>query len=174
LSKANQLRPNLHFQAVNALEWDSLLAAAAAFVLDRPLAVITEGLLPYLDRGEREVIAMNIHTLLDTYERIWITSDVSSRQTWSAIALTNTQSATNMRERLRLISERTQRNIEENAFANDAEIQQFFTQAGFKIEEYLQSNIFYELSSIKRLEYTRAEIEPILVKQKTFILMART
>lgn len=57
-------RPNLHFQIVNALDQESLLQAAIHFGCSRPIAVVTEGLLPYLTAEEKETLAGNIHGLL--------------------------------------------------------------------------------------------------------------
>jgi O-methyltransferase involved in polyketide biosynthesis len=73
LAKSNSHRSNLHFQAANALDMESLSTAAASFKNDRPVAITTEGLLPYLNRREQKALADNIHELLGKYDGLWIT-----------------------------------------------------------------------------------------------------
>jgi O-methyltransferase involved in polyketide biosynthesis len=64
----------------NALDRESLLRASAVFASDRPVAIVTEGLLPYLNREEKTALANNIHEILSGYAGVWITSDVHSMQ----------------------------------------------------------------------------------------------
>jgi len=48
------------FQVANALDREELFQAAVHFQYDRPVAVISEGLLPYLTREEKRTLAANI------------------------------------------------------------------------------------------------------------------
>jgi O-methyltransferase involved in polyketide biosynthesis len=80
LAKSNSHCPNLHFQAANALDMKSLSTAASAFKRGKPIAIIVEGLLTYLNRREREIIAGNIHELLEKYGGLWVASDVNTKQ----------------------------------------------------------------------------------------------
>lgn len=83
LATLNIHRPNLYFRIANALDREGLLQAATPFQSGRPIAVITEGLLVYLTRAEKETLASNIHDLLKQYDGIWITPDVSTtKQSW--------------------------------------------------------------------------------------------
>jgi len=67
LAKLNSYRLNLHFQVANVLDYESLSRAATFFKSDKPIAVITEGLLPYLNNHEKEVSTNNIYKLLRKY-----------------------------------------------------------------------------------------------------------
>lgn len=110
LAESNNQRPNLHFQAANALDMGRLSTAAAAFKYDRPVAIITEGLLPYLNHREKKALAGNIHELLGKYHGLWITSDVHTKQYLQETSQFNE----NAQKRLTSISSSTQRTLESN------------------------------------------------------------
>jgi O-methyltransferase involved in polyketide biosynthesis len=170
LAKSNSHRPNLHFQAANALDMKSLPNATTAFKYDRPIAIITEGLLPYLNRREKEALAGNLHGLLEKYDGLWITSDVHTKQYWQEISKIDEKL---MRKRLSAVSSSTESNVESNVFADENDIEQFFGKAGFKIEEYSHSKILEDLSSIKLLNLNQEEklkIRQGLKMLKTLIL----
>jgi len=169
LAKLNIHRPHLHFRIVNALDRKSLLEVATLFQSSKPIAIITEGLLPYFSREEKETLAGNIHDLLKKYNGIWITSDVPTKQSWGKIS----QRDQGMRRRIRDISRATERNIENNVFADEKDMRQFFTKVGFAIEEYPHSNVIENLSSVKFSNLSRQEILDMLRVGKTVILTPR-
>ena len=153
LAKLNCERPNLHFRPVNCFSMDSLSTAAVAFRHDRPLAIITEGLFPYLTLGERKALAGNIQELLEEYPGLWITSDVHTKQFLQKIP----QFDENAKKRLTRISSSTESTIESNVFDDENDVKQFFEKAGFKMEEYLYFKVFEDLSSVKILNLTQEE-----------------
>jgi O-methyltransferase involved in polyketide biosynthesis len=154
LAKSDNRRPNLHFQAANALEMESLWRAATVFESDRPVGIITEGLFPYFNRGEQETLAGNIHELLGKYDGLWITTEVHTKQYWQKLSKINEKL---VRERLSAISSSTGTNIEGNVFADQNDLEQFFGKAGFKIKEYSHSEVLEDLSSVKLLNLDREE-----------------
>jgi O-methyltransferase involved in polyketide biosynthesis len=168
LTRLNSRRPNLYFQVANALDRESLSRAAAVFRPDRPIAIITEGLLPYFTHPEKAILARNIHELLTIYGGIWITPDLSTRQSWGNVA----HSDEHIRQRLRVISHSTDRSLASNAFADENDLNQFFAGAGFTIQEYSQAELFEALTSITRLDLDREETRLILRGLKTLILTA--
>jgi len=170
LVKLNLHRPNLHFQVANVLDYKSLLRAAIFFKSDQPLAVITEGLLPYLDSHEKEISANNIYELLRKCGGIWITPDVSTRQSWKSISQID---RIHMLQRIGNISRITERNLKSNVFADENEVKQFFNKAGFTIQEYQQTNVFKDLYSVKSLNLNRNETMRILQGRKTLVLTPR-
>jgi O-methyltransferase involved in polyketide biosynthesis len=170
LSRSDSHRPNLHFEAANALDRESLSRASGIFDSDQPVAIVTEGLLPYLNRREKEVLADNIHRLLGEFKGVWITSDVHTRQYMEEIS----QVDENVQQRLSSLSDSTQRNLESNVFADENDIEQFFHKAGFKVEEYQHSNVVEDLSSVRILNLTQEEMPKIgqgLSMLKTLILI---
>jgi len=154
LVKLNSRRPNLHFQPANCFSMDSLSAASAAFNPHKPLAVITEGLFPYLTLDERKTLAGNIHELLEKHPGLWITTDVHTKQSLQKMS----QFDANAKKRLTRISTSTESTLESNFFEDENDMKQFFSKAGFKMETYSFIKVFGELSSVKILNLTQGEI----------------
>jgi O-methyltransferase involved in polyketide biosynthesis len=170
LAKLNIHRSNLYYRVANALDRESLLQAAIPFQSGKPIAIITEGLLPYLTSGEKETLAGNIHALLRQYNGVWVTPDVNTKQTLEFFA----QADDTMQQRMQNVSGATGRDIETNTFEDENAVRQFFTNAGFTIEEYPWSNVLEDLSSVKLSKFKREEIFEILQMQKTLILTIRS
>jgi len=176
LSRLNSSRPNLHFETANALDLESLLRASSIFTADRPLAIITEGLLPYFNREEEAMLAKNIRDILSRYHGVWITSDVHTKQYREMASRLDG----NLRQRQDRISSSTGSNIESNLFMDENEVQEFFHKAGFQIEEYPYSNITHDLTSLRNnvfLELTQKDVErmlELLSLSRTLILVPRT
>lgn len=165
LATLNIHRPNLYFRIANALDREGLLQAATPFQSGKPIAIITEGLLIYLTHAEKETLAGNIHDLLKQYDGIWITPDVSTtKQSWKHFA------DNNLRQRVHNVSGAIKREIEKNTFEDENEMRQFFTKAGFTIEEYPHTNVQEHLSSLNLLNLNREEILELLQLGKTSIL----
>jgi hypothetical protein len=73
-------------------------------------------------------------------------------------------------------SSSTERTLESNVPDDENDIKRFFDEAGFKMEEYLHSSVFEDLSLVKFLNLTQQEMLKIkctLRKQKTLILTPR-
>jgi O-methyltransferase involved in polyketide biosynthesis len=169
LAKSNNHRSNLYYRTVNALDKENLSAAMAVFKDDRTIAIIAEGLLPYFSRREKETLADNIRPLLKRYGGIWIATDVQTKQYLQKVS----QIAENTGKRVASVSNSTGTDLESNLFIDDADIEQFFNKAGFRMEEYSYSNILGDLSSIKSLNLNEAEIlrvQQLLKIKKTLIL----
>jgi O-methyltransferase involved in polyketide biosynthesis len=173
LARLNSHRPNLHFETANALDLESLLRASTVFVSDRPVAIVTEGLLPYLNREEETVLASNIHEILSRYPGVWIASDVHTRQYWEATLWLDEK----RRERHNRIASSTGSNLESNLFADENDLRSFFDKAGFQIEEYQYSNMTQDLSSPRLLNLNQEDMKrafELLALSKTLILVPRT
>jgi O-methyltransferase involved in polyketide biosynthesis len=169
LVKLNNHRPNLHYRAVNALDMQSLSAAMAIFKDNRATAIIAEGLPPYFSRRENETLADNIRELLRRYGGIWIATDVQTKQYMQKVS----KIAEHTEKRLTKMSNSTGTDLESNLFIDDADIEQFFNKAGFRMEEYSYTNILGDLSSIKLLNLNEEEIlrvQQLIKIKKTFIL----
>ena len=173
LSKLNCRRPNLHFEVANALDRESLSKSLSAFTFDRPVAIITEGLLPYFNREEKTVLANNIHEVLNKYHGVWIASDLPTRQYRDAA---NRLDAS-MRQRHDRIARSTGSNLESNLFADENDLRGFFESAGFQIEEYQYSNLVRDLSSIRLLNRSQEDAKralELVAASKTLILTAKS
>ena len=131
LVQSNESRPNLHFQAVNALDMESLLKAVIFFKKDKSLAVITEGLLPYFSMEEKQTLAKNIHKIFSEYSGCWITNEVYSKDALKKMG----QSADFAKNRMK----QDQYNIlsGNNVFSDDDEIKRFLKRKGLKLKNIL-------------------------------------
>jgi len=173
LSKLHAPRPNLHFEEVNVLDRESLSRATAVFQPDLPVAIVTEGLLPYFNRGEQTLLANNIHRVLGRYRGVWITTDVHTKQYQeAAIRLDKT-----IPERQNRVSRSTGSSLESNFFADENELTAFFDKAGFRIEGYQYSDMIQDLSSIRLLNLNQDDMKRVfelLSMSKTLILTLRS
>ena len=169
LSRLNVERLNLHFETANALDRDSLLRAAAVFVPTRPVAIITEGLLPYLNREEKTVLADNIREALGRCRGIWITSDVHTKQYRQDTFRLDDR----LRQRQSRIAAFTGSDLESNLFADENELKGFFRKSAFQIEEYQYSNVVQELSSPRKLNLDEKDMKrafELVSASKTLVL----
>jgi O-methyltransferase involved in polyketide biosynthesis len=169
LTKLHAQRPNLYFRVVNALDHDELLSSVSPFQPSSPIAIITEGLLSYLTRAEKETLAANIHDLLKQYDGIWITPDVITKQWLKRLAQDDKSYA---QQRIVNVSSATGSDFENNLFVDEDDLQQFFIKAGFKIEEYPHTCVIDKLSSIDILNLNRETVLEVLRMPKTLILTA--
>jgi O-methyltransferase involved in polyketide biosynthesis len=174
LSRLNAQRPNLHFETANALDHQSLSKVTAVFASDRPVAVVTEGLLPYLNGEEKSALANNVHDILSRYHGVWIASDVHTKQYREATFRLGEREM--LRRRQNRISCSTGSDLESNLFADENDLRVFFDKAGFKIEEYQYSNVIQGLSSVRRLNLDQEDMQrafELLALSKTLILTLR-
>ncbi len=116
---------NLSFPAVNAIEMSQLREAVKTLRPDAPLAVVNEGLFPYLSSAEMQDVARNIHDLLLEFSGCWITPDFSIR---SEV----TQVPEQQREFRRIVSAATDRSMYNNAFESLDQLETFLGRVGFK------------------------------------------
>ncbi|HXZ03828.1 MAG TPA: hypothetical protein VEH81_03290, partial [Ktedonobacteraceae bacterium] len=100
-------------------------------------------------------LAANVHELLARYGGVWITPDVSTKQSWDAFRRIDKR----MQQRVQTVSSATERSLYDNLFIDKNDVRQFFTSAGFKIEEYSYLQVLDELSSLKRFDLDRERIE---------------
>jgi len=169
LSRLNSERLNLHFETANALHRDNLLRAATVFVSDRPVAIITEGLLPYLNREEKSVLADNIHEVLRRSRGVWIASDVHTKQFRRDTFRLDEM----LRQRQSRIAAFTGSDLDSNLFADENELEGFFRKSGFQIEEYQYSSVVQELSSPRKLNLAEEDMKRVfelLSASKTLVL----
>ncbi len=116
---------NLSFPAVNAVEMSQLRQAVKTFRPDAPLAVVSEGLFPYLSPAEMQAVARNIHDLLLEFHGCWITPDFSIRGEV-------TQVSEQQRKFRRIVSAATERSMYNNAFDSLDQLGAFLDRLGFK------------------------------------------
>jgi hypothetical protein len=119
---------------LEVLSLDALDPAAFRATVERlgpaPLAVINEGLLVYLDDGEKRRLCANVRDALDAHGGVWITGDIYVR--------------TPPGDPTPVVSPRTrafleQHRVEENKFVSWDAAERLFTDEGFTIRRRLGS-----------------------------------
>jgi O-methyltransferase involved in polyketide biosynthesis len=110
---------NLHLVAANALDQHQLQTAVKHFQRHQPIAVVHEGLLPYLSISEMATVVRNIRDLLVEFGGVWITPDFALKE--------EAKHASEQQRRFRaLVAAATDRNLYDNAFDNNEQLLTFF------------------------------------------------
>jgi O-methyltransferase involved in polyketide biosynthesis len=154
---------NLHFQSGNVLDFQNLEKATEHFDKTKPLTIINEGLLRYLNFQEKAKVAENIHTLLKEFGGAWITSDISLRKIFS-----NENKI--MKDHVGKISELTGKDIAANRFETEEEAKRFFENLGFSIESHSFSEVINDLKSPKNLGLSEEHVKDTLEAAVVFIM----
>ena len=114
---------NLHLVAANALDHHQLQTAVKPFRHHQPIAVVHEGLLPYLSAREMATVARNIRDLLVEFGGVWITPDFSLKE--------EARHTSDQQRRFRaLVAAATDRTLYDNAFDNNEQLLTFFDSLG--------------------------------------------
>jgi O-methyltransferase involved in polyketide biosynthesis len=123
---------NLHFEAINAATHPSQLPIGVDYLREsEPVTLVCEGLLQYLTMSEKGQLFVNIREMLQHYGGVWITPDLATKQSQLQIEEYDTAS-----QRLhQSIINTTGRSLVDNSFNDRAEIKQFVSEQGFRVEE---------------------------------------
>ncbi len=124
-------QPNFHLAEGNALNLADLLSTTRFFA-DKPIAVINEGLLPYLNRAERTAFANNVHTVMERFGGIWITPDIDIQLPEAAPG----QEHGAVKVRTEKIENLTGIDVLKNRFESEEDARAFFEQLGFHVERH--------------------------------------
>jgi hypothetical protein len=164
----------MHYRAANALVKSELEKAAALFRGEK-FAVCNEGLLMYLNREERKVLAENVRALLLPGGGCWITTDVVFRAVREAImAKFGAQARNVVQPAMKNIAAQAGRDITGNDFEGHEEARTFFEGLGFEIEEIPMYAPGQALSTRDRLgDSFRDTFLGILSSARTWILTPR-
>jgi O-methyltransferase involved in polyketide biosynthesis len=153
---------NLHLAEGNALESRDLFAAARFFKA-RPVAVVNEGLLPYLNHNEKAILGKNIHGLLERFGGAWITPDIAT-QTQAALFKERTAG------RAARIEHLTGIDIMKNRFENEEAARLFFEGLGFSVEEHSFTEIAGELVSSPHWRLSPEQVKKIMGRLTAFVM----
>ncbi|MFA6269223.1 MAG: hypothetical protein WCW13_02190 [archaeon] len=143
------LPKNLFLEEANALSKRDLSRVAKHFDKKKSLIIMHEGLLRYLNFKEKTLVAKNIHSLLEEFGGVWITSDITLKKMLPA-------------KTLKKIKERIGMDVSQNAFSNIREAQTFFENLGFEIKVHCRTEIQSELSTPKLLHLNKQEVKRML------------
>lgn len=137
---------NYHVESANALVFDEIESVSRIFNASKPIAVVSEGLIPYLVREEQDVLATNVNRLLSQFAGgYWITPDFTTKQ----IADGDMDSE---RKRFReAVNSSTDRPLHKGAFESEEAIEDFINSHGFSFEHWFQTKLIPPLVSPGRL-----------------------
>ena len=125
------LQPNFHLAEGNALNLADLLSATRFFT-DKPIAVINEGLLSYLNRAELTAFANNVHTVLERFGGIWITPDIALQLPEAVLGQEHGAGKVQTEK----IENLTGIDVLKNRFKSEEDARAFFEQFGFHVERH--------------------------------------
>jgi len=134
---------NLFQQALNILDEDAFAEIIDRFSTD-PIAIVNEGLLVYLDEGQKRKLCAIIHNLLSKRSGCWITADVYIKKENQDEVIEDFYDDRGKR----FLAEH---NVEENKFESFKEAEAFFKNCGFDIYKKIETSAV-QLSSIKLLK----------------------
>ncbi|MCL4392380.1 class I SAM-dependent methyltransferase [Patescibacteria group bacterium] len=151
----------LFLEEGDALDNKAVFKAAGYFDAARPIAVVSEGLLRYLNFKEKAEVARNIHHLLAVFGGAWITPDVTVRS--------NRRYPYEAR-RNEYIERLTGIDMEKNKFESVGAAQRFFEELGFRVEQRMLGEIADSLVSPGILGLPVSDIKKRLEKSPAFVL----
>ena len=163
LEQEKVVRPNLHFIAADALDGAQLQAAAN--LINGELAIAQEGLFVYMSRQDQEKVAQNVWNILRVRGGVWIT-DVSLKSEMVR-RFDASREAT-----VKTLQQEAGINLQNNAFADNGEVEAFFERAGFSIAGKV--NLFDLRDSLVSPQKTALAQEQLKVVLETrFIYLLR-
>jgi O-methyltransferase involved in polyketide biosynthesis len=125
------LQPNFHLAEGNALNLADLLSATRFFT-DKPIAIINEGLLSYLNRAELTTFANNVHTVLKRFGGIWITPDIALQLPEAILGQEHGVGKVQTEK----IEDLTGIDVLNNRFKSEEDARTFFEQFDFHVERH--------------------------------------
>jgi len=154
----------LPLNVVNAEDFDS----TETILGNGPVAVVSEGLLPYLDLTEKGRVVKNVHRFLSRHGGIWITPDVTSAERMRAILQMDPETS----GLLGMISGPTGRNMAEYAWPSFDAAQECFEGAGFKVTRHLQHELVPSIVSTSQVPCDPDRVQSILSRQQVWMMQA--
>jgi O-methyltransferase involved in polyketide biosynthesis len=162
-SRIKALPTNLHFEPGSVLERKDLDKGTRHLDSSKPVAMIHEGLLRYLDFNEKRVVANSVRAILTRFRGVWITPDITLRE----ILRQENKVATGQNEGIdRLTGITTGR----NAFDSEAHAKTFFEGCGFAVEVRRDLEVEADLVSPRRLGIPPTQVHAMLASAVAFVM----
>lgn len=159
---------NLHLVSGDVTQSHDVLDRAGTFFTTsdpriRPqICVICEGLLRYMSRPDKEILAHDIRTLLKKHGGMWITSDVELLSDAGANPATE--------NRYNTITSETGIDIRSNIFRDAEDLFEFCRKAGFKVDARSHLEVADILRSPNRLGISAETVAKELSRRRTFVM----
>lgn len=155
-------KENLFIENADVLDLRTLQSSLKHFDKRKSLGIIHEGLLRYLSFDQKAVVAKNIHTILESFDGVWITPDISLKSIVKA--------ETFMGGKFEKIKERIGINIDNNLFDNVEHAQKFFENLGFTVEKHNFMEVKDLLASPKVLGQSEGLVDKLIGGAYVFVM----
>ena len=157
------LNSNFRLAAANALDKFQLQDAISHFKKEQAVAVVNEGLLPYLTTNEMETVAGNIKEILDQFGGIWITPDFSLKENYTEVSAQRIQ----VRD---AIAELTGRRLHSSIFENEEDLSSFLRKMGLQAEVFHQTDLVSSVVSLGGLQLPDSFLQKVKPKLKLWVI----
>jgi len=162
-----QVQTRAHFKEGDVFHLADLQAATRLFQR-RPIAIVCEGLLRFLDLGQKMLVAKNVRQILEHFGGVWIWSD-------STIGKKEDPGLGNamIRRQEARVSQMTGVDITQTCFENASSAIAFYEGLGFAVQGRVLSEIAHELVSPKKLRIPPSEVTDMLGKETLYVTRLR-
>jgi O-methyltransferase involved in polyketide biosynthesis len=142
-----------------------MLAVTSHFDKSKPIAIIAEGFLRYLDFKQKALVANNVRSVLSLFGGAWITTDItlkskSNHATAQSGVDKYAQSAAGI-------------DVESNKFESVEAARDFFEQLGFVVEPHKLNEVTAHLVSPGKLNIPLDEIKKRIDQSSAFVMRVR-
>lgn len=151
---------NLVLECGNALNYKSMFEATKSFK-QKPITVVNEGLLRYMNFDQKSIVAKNVHKLLKKFGGIWITPDITLRK----IIMSESKGKEYQR-----ISQLTGIDIDANSFKDVTHAKEFFEEHGFSVKCISLTEIEKELVTPKKIGMGKQEVHETIKNVIIFVM----
>lgn len=166
---AGDLPSNLHFVEGNALNSDDINKCLKYFDLSKPIAVINQGLMRYLDFDEKRALTKIVYEVISKNNGIWLTCDLTPAK----FLVTEDKNLTGKEDYNKKLTQVTDRNNSAWRFKDQEEVEKFLKEESLKIEWHDFVESVPMLSSKEKFGLTDNEVEKYLQNAYVGIITVR-
>lgn len=160
LSEITQIPNNMFFVEGNALRSKDFEKVAEIFDLTKPVAVINQGLLRYLNFEEKQQVTENVYNIISKNNGIWITCDFTPAKFIQTQDKNLSEKSTN--DYNSNLSKITDRNNTSWRFKDKSDVEEFLAKNNLKIEWHDFTESVDMLSSKKQFGLSNEQVIPYL------------
>jgi O-methyltransferase involved in polyketide biosynthesis len=157
------MNSNFRLSAANALDTYQLYDAIDHFKKDQAVAVVNEGLLPYLTMNEMETVTGNIKGILEQFGGMWITPDFSFKENYAEVSAQRIQ----VRD---AIAELTGRRLHRSIFENEEKLFSFLRNMGLQAEAFHQTDLVSSVVSLGALHLPNSFLQKVKPKLNLWVI----
>jgi len=148
----SRIPKNLHFVKGNALNKQDLNKCLKYFDITKPITVLNQGLMRYLNFDEKELLAKNIFDIIKQNNGFWITCDITPANSNSLNIHTN-----------EILNSFTDRNKFSWRYKNREHVEEVFDKIGLQIKWHDCIEVIDNLTCSKNLNISRKETEDRII-----------